>query len=80
MINLLKRNNFNLFYWALLLDSQFKTFKGKLTTRCLGPYEVVTMYDNGAVKIKTIDDGQVIQVDIGGRPPFLAGSKQLYQF
>jgi hypothetical protein len=34
-------------------------FKGKLTTRWLGPYEVVTMYDNGAVKLKTIDNGQV---------------------
>ena len=25
----------------------------------MGPYEVDTVYDNGAVKIKTIDDGQV---------------------
>jgi hypothetical protein len=42
-----------------LFDSQFKTFKGKLTTQWLGPYEVVTVYDNGVVKIKKIDDGQV---------------------
>ena len=25
----------------------------------MGPYEVVTMYDNGVVKIKKIDDGQI---------------------
>jgi hypothetical protein len=42
-----------------LFDSRFKTFKGKLTTRWLGPYDLDTVYDNGAVKIKTIDDGQV---------------------
>jgi hypothetical protein len=42
-----------------LFDSRFKTFRGKITTRWLGPYEVDTAYDNGAVKIKTIDDGQV---------------------
>jgi hypothetical protein len=25
----------------------------------LGPYEIDIIYDNGAIKIKTIDDGQV---------------------
>jgi hypothetical protein len=39
-------------------DSKYKTFKGKLTTRWLGPYEVETVFDNGVVKIKTIDDSQ----------------------
>jgi hypothetical protein len=42
-----------------LFDSRFKIFKGKLTTRWLGPYEVVTMFDNGDIKIKTIDDEHV---------------------
>jgi hypothetical protein len=35
-----------------------RTFKGKLTTIWLGPYEVETIFDNGAVTIKTIDDSQ----------------------
>jgi hypothetical protein len=55
----IKKKHFQPGDWALLFDSRFKTFKCKLTTRRLGPYEVVTMYANGAVKIKTIDDGQV---------------------
>jgi hypothetical protein len=59
MTSLLRTKHFQPDDWALLFDSRFKTFKGKLTTQWLGPYEVVTMYDNGAVKIKRIDDGQV---------------------
>ena len=42
----IKQKQFNVGYWALLFDSWFKKFKGKLTTRWLGPYEVVTAFDN----------------------------------
>jgi hypothetical protein len=52
----IKKKKFQPGDWALLFDSRFKTFKGKLTTRWLGPYEVVTMFDSRDVKIKTIDD------------------------
>ena len=45
--------------WALLFYSRFKIFKGKLTTRWLGPYEVSIVYDNGSVKIKPIDESDV---------------------
>jgi hypothetical protein len=55
----IKKKHFQPGDWALLFNSRFKNFKDKLTTRWLGPYEVVIVYDNGAVKIKTIDDGQV---------------------
>jgi hypothetical protein len=55
----IKKKHFHPGDWPLLFDSRFKSFKGKLTTRWLGPYEVDTVYDNGAIKIKTIDDGQV---------------------
>ena len=41
--------------WAVLSDSRFKKFKGKLHTHWLGPYEIETVYDNGIVRIKTID-------------------------
>jgi hypothetical protein len=66
----IKKKHFQPGDWALLFDSRFKTFKGKLTTRWLGPYEVDTVYDNGAVKIKTIDDGQVSFVVNGHRLKF----------
>ena len=42
--------------WALLYDSRFKYFKGKLMTRWLGPYTVEKCFDNGAVQIRTIDE------------------------
>ena len=55
----IEKKQFNAEDWALLFDSWFKNFKGKLTTRCLGPYEVVTAFDNESVKIKTIDGSEV---------------------
>ena len=42
--------------WALLFDSRFKDFKGKLTTRWLGPYELETTFENRAIKIRTLDE------------------------
>jgi hypothetical protein len=52
--------------WALLYDSRFKDFKGKLQTRWLSPYKVDTIFDNGTVKLTTIDDAkhQSLQMDI----------------
>ena len=35
-----------------------KKIKGKLTTHWMGPYEVVTAFDNGSVEINTIDGSQ----------------------
>jgi hypothetical protein len=66
----IKKKHFQTGDWALLFDSQFKTFKGKLTTRWLVPYEVNIVYDNGAIKIKTIDDRQVFFVVNGLRLKF----------
>ena len=42
--------------WALLYDSNSKHFKGKFSTRWLGPYGVDEVFDNGSVRINTIDD------------------------
>jgi len=42
--------------WALLYDSCFKDFKGKLRTRWMGPYEVDAMFDNGTIRLVKIDD------------------------
>ena len=52
----IKKKSFQLGDWALLYDRTFKNFKGKLSTRWMGPYEVDIVYDNGAVRIKTIDE------------------------
>ena len=41
--------------WALLYDSRYKDFKGKLRRRWLRPYVVEICNDNGSVMIRTID-------------------------
>ena len=45
--------------WALLYDSWFKRdFKGKLCTSWLGPYIIDQVFDNGTVRLTTIDENQ----------------------
>eukprot|EP00253_Pinus_taeda_P001793 PITA_01793 len=53
--------------WALLFGSKFKDFKGKFQTHCLGPYETDKVFDNGAVRIKTIDESQTPLIVNGHR-------------
>ena len=52
----IKKKLFHIGDWALLFDSKFKDFKAKFTTHWLGPYEIAEVYDNGSVKLQTIDD------------------------
>jgi len=40
---------------ALLYDSKFQDFPGKLQTRWLGPYEIKEVHDNGTLTLATID-------------------------
>ena len=42
-----------------MFDSKFKDFQGKFQTHWLGPYEIVEIFYNGAVKIRTIDEEEV---------------------
>ena len=63
----IKKKYFQSGYLALLYDSRFNNFKGKLSTRWLGPYEVDTVYNNGSVKIKTIDENRTSFVVNGYR-------------
>ena len=51
--------------WALLYDSRYKDFKGKLRIRWLGPYTVEKCNDNGSVLIRTID-GETIPMLVNG--------------
>ena len=63
----IKQKQFNTGDWALLFNSRYKNFKGKLTTHWMGPYEVVTAFNNGSVEIKTIDGSQIYFVVNGNR-------------
>ena len=63
----IKQKHFNTGDWALLFNSRYKNFKRKLTIHWMGPYEVVTTFDNGSIDIKTIDDSQTSFVINGHR-------------
>lgn len=41
--------------WALLNDSKYKKFKGKLRTRWLEHYVIEKCHDNGSMQIRIID-------------------------
>eukprot|EP00253_Pinus_taeda_P028153 PITA_28153 len=41
--------------WALLYDSRFQDFPGKLQTRWLGPYKIQKVHDNGTLTVIIID-------------------------
>eukprot|EP00253_Pinus_taeda_P012737 PITA_12737 len=53
--------------WALLYDSRYKDFKGKLRTRWLGPYTVEKCNDNVSVLIRTINDEAIPMLVNGHR-------------
>lgn len=52
---LIKKKIFREGDWALLYDSRFQDFLGKLQTRWLGPYEIQEVHDNGTLTLATID-------------------------
>eukprot|EP00253_Pinus_taeda_P031074 PITA_31074 len=51
----IKQKHFQKGNWALLYDSRFENFQGKLRTRWLGPFEVDVVFPNGTVRLLTID-------------------------
>eukprot|EP00253_Pinus_taeda_P036107 PITA_36107 len=55
----IKEKKFQAGDWALLFDSKFKDFQGKFQTHWLGPYETEKVFNNGAVRIRTIDEEKV---------------------
>ena len=67
MINLLNKRNLILDIGHYFSTHGLKFSKEKLTTHWMGPYEVVTAFDNGSVKIKTIDGSTVSFVVNGHR-------------
>eukprot|EP00253_Pinus_taeda_P028230 PITA_28230 len=55
----IKERKFHPGDWALLFDSKFKSFQGKFQTHWLGPYEIKNVFDNGAVRIGTINEENI---------------------
>eukprot|EP00253_Pinus_taeda_P028715 PITA_28715 len=55
---IIKHKQFQKGNWALLYDSRFENFQGKLRTRWLGPYEVDVVFANGTVRLLIIDDAK----------------------
>lgn len=47
----LKQNQFQVGEWALLFDSRYNDFIGKLQTRWLGPYKILQIFFNGSVQL-----------------------------
>jgi hypothetical protein len=64
----IKKKYFQKGDWALLYDSKFQDFPGKLQTRWLGPYEINEVHNNGTVTLVTID---------GSGSPFLVNGHRL---
>jgi len=52
---------------GILYDSQFKDFKGKLYSRWMGPYEVDKAFENGTVRMVTIDEEHTPLIENGHR-------------
>eukprot|EP00253_Pinus_taeda_P036258 PITA_36258 len=52
---LIKNKVFHEGDWALLYNSRFQDFPGKLQTRWLGPYEIQKVHDNATLTLTTID-------------------------
>eukprot|EP00253_Pinus_taeda_P013961 PITA_13961 len=52
---LIKNRVFHEGDWALLYDSRFQDFLGKLQTRWPGPYEIQKVHENGTLTLITID-------------------------
>ena len=53
--SLIKKKIFHEGDWALLYDSRFQDFPGKLQTKWLGPYEIQEVHNNGTLTLATID-------------------------
>ena len=55
----IKERKFQAGDWALFFYSKFKDFQGNFQTHWLGPYDIEKFFNNGAVRIRTIDEEKV---------------------
>jgi hypothetical protein len=63
----INKRKFKVGDWALLFDSRFMDFKGKLCTQWLGPCEIDTVFENGAIKLCTINNERNYLMENGHR-------------
>lgn len=63
--NIIKKKTFQKGDWALLYNSRFQDFPGKLQTGWLGPYEIQEVHNNGTLTLTTIE-GSVHSFKVNG--------------
>lgn len=51
----MRRIQFTVGGLALLFDSKYQDFMGKLQTRWMGPYKILQFFDNGTFQLEPID-------------------------
>jgi hypothetical protein len=61
---------------VLLYHSRLRLFPGKLRSRWLGPFVVLTVYEHGAVEIKSLSTGQIFKVNGHRLKPFYEGFEE----
>ena len=56
-----------------LYHSRLKLFPGKLRSRWIGPFVVLTIFEHGAVEIRSLSTGQIFKVNGHRLKPFYEG-------
>jgi len=63
----LKRTQFSVGGLALLFDSKYQDFMGKLQTRWMGPYKILQIFENGTIQLEPIDGSRIVMLVNGHR-------------
>ncbi|XP_074283003.1 uncharacterized protein LOC141607548 [Silene latifolia] len=61
--NMISRRVFQVGEKVLLFQNRLRLFSGKLRSRWMGPYEVVKVFQHGAIEIKCLKSGKVLKVN-----------------
>ncbi|XP_074299184.1 uncharacterized protein LOC141630232 [Silene latifolia] len=61
--NMISRRVFQMGEKVLLFQNRLRLFSGKLRSRWMGPYEVVKVFQHGAIEIKCLKTGKVLKVN-----------------
>jgi len=69
----ISRKSFTKGQKVILYHSRLKLFPGKLRSRWLGPFIVLTVFDHGSVEIQSLSTGQVFKVNGHRLKPFYEG-------
>ncbi|XP_074290562.1 uncharacterized protein LOC141617277 [Silene latifolia] len=61
--NMISRRVFQMGEKVLLFQNRLRLFSGKLRSRWMGSYEVVKVFQHGAIEIKCLKTGKVLKVN-----------------